>query len=86
MKNDKIAKVLYALSADTAPNYDGNSFLLDKKAATLNTVYLGFPYLIFAQCVALFASVKLGNKPDTPSRTNTVNRVVKGVRIYDFQK
>ena len=37
-----------------------------------------------AQTVALLTSIKVGNKPDTPSPTGTVNRVVKGVTIYDY--
>jgi tagatose-6-phosphate ketose/aldose isomerase len=33
----------------------------------------------------LLASIKVGNTPDTPSPTGTVNRVVKGVTIYEYQ-
>ena len=50
----------------------------------LPDVYLAMPYILFAQTIALFVSVKVGNKPDTPSATGTVNRVVKGVTIYEY--
>ena len=38
-----------------------------------------------AQTVALLTSIKVGNKPDTPSPKGKVNRVVKGVTIYDYK-
>jgi tagatose-6-phosphate ketose/aldose isomerase len=41
-----------------------------------------FPYLAFAQLVALAASIGHGCIPDRPNPTGVVNRVVEGVRIY----
>ncbi len=38
--------------------------------------------LVFAQCLALLASLQLGITPDTPSASGTVNRVVQGVTIH----
>jgi tagatose-6-phosphate ketose/aldose isomerase len=38
--------------------------------------------LVFAQCLALLASLQLGIRPDTPSASGTVNRVVQGVTIH----
>ena len=52
----------------------------------LNDIYRVFPYIIYAQLFALLTSLKVGNKPDTPSPTGTVNRVVQGVIIHDYQK
>ncbi len=37
-----------------------------------------------AQVVALLNSVRVNNKPDTPSPTGQVNRVVKGVTIHSL--
>jgi len=31
-------------------------------------------------------SLKVGNRPDTPSPTGTVNRVVQGVIIHEFKQ
>lgn len=50
----------------------------------IKDIFLVFPYIIFAQTVAIMASIKVNNKPDTPSATGTVNRVVKGVTIYPY--
>ncbi|MFG6413130.1 SIS domain-containing protein [Roseateles sp. DC23W] len=38
--------------------------------------------LVFAQCMALLASLQRGITPDTPSMSGTVNRVVQGVTIH----
>ena len=38
--------------------------------------------LVFAQCLALLASLKLGITPDNPSASGTVTRVVSGVTIH----
>ncbi|MBS0373858.1 MAG: SIS domain-containing protein [Proteobacteria bacterium] len=45
-------------------------------------VALLFPYLAFAQRLALLRSLALGLTPDTPSRSGSVSRVVKGVTIH----
>ena len=46
--------------------------------------YLALPFVMVGQVVSLLNSVKVGNTPDTPSPTGTVNRVVKGVTIHPF--
>ena len=51
----------------------------------LDDIYRVFPYIVYAQLFALLSALKLGNKPDTPSPTGTVNRVVQGVQIYPFK-
>ncbi len=38
--------------------------------------------LVFAQCLALLASLQRGIKPDNPSASGTVTRVVSGVTIH----
>ena len=52
----------------------------------LNDIYRVFPYIMYAQLFALLTSLKVENKPDTPSPTGTVNRVVQGVIIHEYQK
>jgi len=39
-----------------------------------------------AQTLALFKSLNLGLKPDNPSESGVITRVVKGVKIYDYEK
>ena len=40
-------------------------------------------YVIVGQLLGLFTSLHQGLHPDSPSATGVINRVVKGVRIYD---
>lgn len=47
-------------------------------------ILLVFSYITFAQVFAMLTSLKLKNTPDTPSKSGTVNRVVKGVTIHEF--
>ena len=49
-------------------------------------VYRVFPYIVYGQLFALLTSLKVQNRPDTPSPTGTVNRVVQGVIIHPFDK
>ncbi len=39
--------------------------------------------IMFGQLLGLFFSLRCGLKPDTPSPTGAINRVVQGVQIYD---
>jgi len=54
-------------------------------SGVLNDVYRVFPYIVYGQLFALLTSLKVGNRPDTPSPTGTVNRVVQGVIIHEFK-
>lgn len=42
-------------------------------------------YISVAQTLALLYSIQTGNTPDNPCPSGEVNRVVKGVTIYDFK-
>ena len=65
-------------------DFDGKFFAFSGKE--LPDAYLALPDIMFGQTIALLTSVKVGNTPDTPSPTGTVNRVVKGVTIHKFIK
>ncbi|MCC3177568.1 SIS domain protein [Streptococcus sanguinis] len=52
----------------------------------LGDSYRIFPYIVYAQLFALLSSLKVKNRPDTPSPTGTVNRVVQGVIIHPLGK
>lgn len=64
--------------------FTGESFTFGAEFAPLPAAYLALPYVLVAQTISLITSVKVGNTPDTPSPTGTVNRVVKGVTIHPF--
>lgn len=49
-----------------------------------DNMYLAFDYILAAQVIALFKSIKLGITPDNPCPTGEVNRVVQGVTIYPY--
>lgn len=51
-----------------------------------NDFLLSLVYIIFAQMLALAKSFQLTIHPDNPSPDGRVNRVVQGVRIYDYEK
>ncbi|MER2181678.1 MAG: tagatose-6-phosphate ketose isomerase, partial [Desemzia incerta] len=63
----------------------GTSFGFSETAILLPEAYLALPFVMVAQTVSLISSVKVGNTPDTPSATGTVNRVVKGVTIHTYE-
>ncbi|MGL5330286.1 MAG: SIS domain-containing protein [Peptostreptococcaceae bacterium] len=82
---DEISKLTCAVCVNKENNFSGKNFEFDKKDANLPDLYLAFPYILFAQTISLLTSVKVGNTPDTPSPSGTVNRVVKGVIIHQYQ-
>jgi len=81
---DGIAAHTIAIQQPGKETYAGESLTFDAAAMPLPEGYLALPYVMVAQTVALLTSVKVGNTPDTPSPTGTVNRVVKGVTIHPF--
>lgn len=40
-------------------------------------------FIIVGQLLGLFKSIEMGCKPDTPSETGIIHRVVKGVKVYN---
>ena len=79
---DKIApKVIAVANSDV----DGDFEKLIYKNDVDNDVYLSLPYIIIGQLISLVTSLRVGNTPDNPSKTGTVNRVVKGVTIHSYE-
>ena len=81
---DGIAKRTIAIQQDVEPAFEGESFCFEGREA-LPEGYLALPYIMVAQTIALLNSVRVGNTPDTPSPSGTVNRVVKGVIIHPLE-
>lgn len=80
---DEIAMKTIAVQQDDKTVFDGQSFTF-KGYDLLPEGYLALPFVLVAQTVSLLNSVRVGNTPDTPSPSGTVNRVVKGVTIHPF--
>lgn len=83
INGDQIAAKTIAIQQDGATKFDGTSFTLAGEA--LPEGYLALPFVMVAQVISLLNSVRVGNTPDTPSPSGTVNRVVKGVTIHPFE-
>ncbi|MFC4802207.1 SIS domain-containing protein [Neobacillus sp. GCM10023253] len=85
LKQDQVASLICAISVDGDSNYSGDSFLFDREAGIVPDAYLSLPFVMVGQTIALLSSIKVGNTPDTPSPSGTVNRVVKGVTIHEYK-
>lgn len=83
INGDQIAAKTIAIQQDGATKFDDTSFTLAGEA--LPEGYLALPFVMVAQVISLLNSVRVGNTPDTPSPSGTVNRVVKGVTIHPFE-
>lgn len=83
LAGDQIANTVCSISVEQETNYEGESFTFSQAYQTVPDGYLALPYTMFGQVVSLLTALKVENKPDTPSPTGTVNRVVKGVIIHD---
>lgn len=68
-----------SLNGADAPHVDDIHIALP---AATSDLALAPVALVFAQCLALLASLQRGIRPDTPSASGTVNRVVRGVTIH----
>ncbi|MBQ9058063.1 MAG: SIS domain-containing protein [Atopobiaceae bacterium] len=82
--DNNVACATVAVQQETGMDFTGRSFTFEGQPA-LPDAYAALPFVMFAQTIALNASVKVGNTPDTPSANGTVNRVVKGVTIHPFE-
>ena len=85
LKQDQIARSVCAIVVESDTNYSGDTFLFDSEGANVPDAYLSLPYVMVGQTIALLAAIKVGNTPDTPSPSGTVNRVVKGVTIHEYK-
>ncbi|HBC5383171.1 TPA: AgaS family sugar isomerase [Citrobacter koseri] len=84
LRRDQQALRVVAIAAESDPVIDaGPHILLPPSRAFIDTE-LAFCFLIYAQVFALTQSISVGNTPDTPSASGTVNRVVQGVVIHPW--
>ena len=59
---------------------------LDSTEISLPEDFLAIVSVLPAQMLGFFKSLNLGLKPDTPSESGTITRVVEGVEIYPYTK
>lgn len=74
-----------AIAAESDAVIEAGPHILLPPARHFIDVELAFCFLMYAQVFALTQSIAVGNTPDTPSASGTVNRVVQGVVIHPWQ-
>lgn len=84
LRRDGQAMHVVAIAADRDPVIDAGPHILLPASRDFIDVELAFCFLIYAQVFALTQSISVGNTPDTPSASGTVNRVVQGVVIHPW--
>ena len=82
---DEIARKVILLT-DQKENLENVEQVILSSQYLVYDVYRVFPYIVYGQLFALLTALKVKNRPDTPSPTGTVNRVVQGVIIHPFDK
>lgn len=81
----RAAKVI-ALSATTAGMGPADDVIPVEGMAGSADIELAPVFVVFSQLFALFQSLRLGNRPDNPSASGTVSRVVRGVTIHPWNR
>jgi tagatose-6-phosphate ketose/aldose isomerase len=81
-KSNKIVAVLNQEDSEVSSLVD-YTICFDAKRRKEN-VLLGLNYILFAQVLAVFTSLFIGNTPDDPCPSGEVNRVVQGVTLYPY--
>jgi tagatose-6-phosphate ketose/aldose isomerase len=51
---------------------------------TIDEEFLTIAEVLFAQTLGFYKSIELGLKPDSPSVSGLIHRVVQGVKLYDY--
>lgn len=82
---DEIAAATIGISQIEDEELTKDSFAFTTVTELLPEGYLALPFQMVAQTISLLASIKVDNTPDTPSPTDTVNRVVQGVTIHPYE-
>jgi len=86
LKQDQIARSVCAIVVEGDSNYSGDTFSFESGGRNVPDAYLSLPYVMVGQTISLLAAIKVGNTPDTPSPSGTVNRVVKGVTLHEYKE
>lgn len=82
---DEIARKVILLT-DQKEDLENVEQVILSSQYLVDDVYRVFPYIVYGQLFALLTALKVKNRPDTPSPTGTVNRIVQGVIIHPFDK
>jgi tagatose-6-phosphate ketose/aldose isomerase len=82
LRSDGLAGRVIAITAQVQDGVADGEYLHVPHAAKAADGDLSYPYIVCGQLYAFHRSLSLGNKPDQPSNSGTVSRVVRGVTIH----
>ncbi len=85
LRRDRQAMRVVAIAAETDAIIEAGPHILLPPSRSFIDMEQAFCFLMYAQVFALTQSIRVGNTPDTPSASGTVNRVVQGVIIHPWQ-
>lgn len=83
LAGDAAAGALLAVSNQPDPRLPGVQWLEVAAPGVADDAQLMLPYVMCAQAYAVHRSLALGRRPDSPSVSGTVNRVVRGVTVHE---
>lgn len=82
LRSDALAGRVIAITAQLQDAVAEGDYLHVPHASEASDAELYFPYIVCGQLYAFYRALSLGNKPDQPSNSGTVSRVVSGVTIH----
>jgi tagatose-6-phosphate ketose/aldose isomerase len=82
LRSEGRAGRVIAITARAEDAVAEGEYLLVPHAAEAGDGDLYYPYIVCGQLYAFHRSLSLGNKPDEPSNSGSVSRVVRGVTIH----
>lgn len=85
LRRDNQALRVIAIAAESNDVITAGPHIILPPSRHFIDVEQAFCFLMYAQTFALMQSLHMGNTPDTPSASGTVNRVVQGVIIHPWQ-
>ncbi|MCU7715885.1 SIS domain-containing protein, partial [Escherichia coli] len=85
LRRDNQAMRVIAIAAESTDIVAAGPHIILPPSRHFIDVEQAFCFLMYAQTFALMQSLHMGNTPDTPSASGTVNRVVQGVIIHPWQ-
>ena len=85
LRRDNQAMRVIAITAESNDVIAAGPHIILPPSRHFIDVEQAFCFLMYAQTFALMQSLHMGNTPDTPSASGTVNRVVQGVTIHPWQ-
>ncbi|MEL3625351.1 tagatose-6-phosphate ketose isomerase, partial [Escherichia coli] len=82
LRRDRQAMRVIAIAVETDAIIEAGPHILLPPSRSFIDMEQAFCFLMYAQVFALAQSIHVGNTPDLPSASGTINRVVQGVIIH----